>query len=1652
MKLVKMPTPPIKASIILFAFLAALSARANSSFDWTGVGGVVTVPNGTSAVVLDSDKSAIEALTSIVLEGANSQVDFQNTVELALKADFSGPGNGNVTCPQIKMTAATGKVTFNGNVYLKSTDNVVTYFQLGNCVINGQFGTDHNYYRLNACEGCTVEISSTARLVRRYLAYLYGSGTYKIASRFPYSTTKETFNQCNFDGAAKLVFCDADLNACNYFAFATGCVFDLNGFDQSVKCVYGGSKAASDSPNLVEVTSATPAILSAGVTQAAPDTYIAGDQKCSVVYTGAVTLDFANNPAFTNTLCNGISDTTGDLNIKSGTFALDGNALWAGPRVNVSGGRLIAKAATGSFSDETAIALSRSGVLEVPAGCIAKVKKTLLVDGMEVELNGIRKAANLAEDYPGFFAGEGAVSTMDSDPRPALSAAMSAEGLVEVEDITPGVAIDASGLVAIPAGEEMRYSWRKRSPKSTEYAFVVAVSGDATASVYVDGAFEPLDTVTAADGEKAITFVSDDTAQVKIVVLGESGSAVLSRLDNEISARIFAPQCGIEVNGAEVGTNFVAFGESLAFTITRIFDSDDRIAKGLDVNGVFVDFDVLPDATYGYTISNRTSSVVINVVYDETTLYVDDKEGSDTENSGRHPSIAFKTIKHAMGLANSGYTIVVAPGVYGDEPGDEMMGSEGDWCRVSIKSGVTLKASGAAEETVILGKEATEPFVDAKGYAKSGTDSARCVAMAANTRIEGFMLTGGCATYVNKATDGGGISAANNTTCRIVGCIISNCYATGTACAGNKGLYLRCRIEDCRNGNSYGQGLRAGACAYNCLFKDQSDALSTCTEVYYSTFLTGTARPVHSHGKNIFGCVFTGASAPGQDTKNCTTPASNSLFRANSTTMYVPSLYDPKSCRIEQAADQKIGSDGAPLEGSPAIDLGTTWEEYLAMMLNAGWTEEDAVVDLAGNPRCLNGLVDAGCYEYGCGAMSQALDELGFAKVVWATLDVSIGADGHSLTMPGGNSLTVDWAPSVAVGNVEYSFTAEVSETAVLRAYLGDSKEPYAVLTAAEGKQTLSVAREGGVTVRIEVDGEGAATVSRFDNVIYAIITAEKAGVQLTGDATLGTNFVASGAFITFTVSRKFDSSECLAVGLLVNGEFVSFEGLPDGIAFTVDSKATSVRIDVVYAESLTDVYVDDRNGSDTANFGRHPNNALKTIKAAFGLAKKSGDIVYVAPGVYGDEPDDEVMGELKFKAGSVSQQISPFGFSRILIPAGVTVKATGAPEETVIVGRKATEVLSGGGCGADSARCAFLEGGARLIGFTLTGGYSTTITSSASAAAGASDGGAAYSVTSAYGSLIDCIITNNVASNTGGSGYGLHYFGCYISGNSAVQTYGQGARYGYLFNCRLKETSKIGGAVSVCSALVNCTIDCPNGSTGIHSADYNVYNSIFTGGYVAPALYTTTSTSTGTYYNCVFTAPPDAKAWTNEACHVVTVAELDLDENGVPRKGSAAVDAGDYAWYASKLSEYPDLKDRGLLGCQRVYNGAIDIGAGEFDWRDTYRDDLGKAKWLAVEAASSTVVETAGGAVRLADGSELTLKFTIARLDGEKFVDIPFVRSGAGTLTATLDGAAIEPKDGAFVLKATAAEQTLVLSYSGEGYADFTKMRRNSGIVLIVR
>ena len=145
--------------------------------------------------------------------------------------------------------------------------------------------------------------------------------------------------------------------------------------------------------------------------------------------------------------------------------------------------------------------------------------------------------------------------------------------------------------------------------------------------------------------------------------------------------------------------------------------------------------------------------------------------------------------------------------------------------------------------------------------------------------------------------------------------------------------------------------------------------------------------------------------------------------------------------------------------------------------------------------------------------------------------------------------------------------------------------------------------------------------------------------------------------------------------------------------------KATVIAL--MASAAFGDIYVavNDPNAGDTPVEGRGMEELpYKTLQAAMqhdgGLA--SGTTVWVKPGTYAE-------------GGAEADNNS----NRVVVAAGVIVRATGTAEETIIQGASDPDTLNTineqkhelKGIGPKAVRCAYLNTGAVLRGFTLKGG-----------------------------------------------------------------------------------------------------------------------------------------------------------------------------------------------------------------------------------------------------------------------------------------------------------------------------------------------------------
>ena len=414
------------------------------------------------------------------------------------------------------------------------------------------------------------------------------------------------------------------------------------------------------------------------------------------------------------------------------------------------------------------------------------------------------------------------------------------------------------------------------------------------------------------------------------------------------------------------------------------------------------------------------------------------------------------------------------------------------------------------------------------------------------------------------------------------------------------------------------------------------------------------------------------------------------------------------------------------------------------------------------------------------------------------------------------------------------------------------------------------------------------------------------------------------------TFSRKFTSEKLLA-GIEINGEFYSFGGTTNDYPVTVSLKwkfGTDYVIKAVYEENQKDWYVSP--DGNNANKGYHRNYPRKTLDKAMELAtENAGHIVHAAAGTY----DSFAEGEEYASANS-----------RVTVKAGVGLVADEWPlKETVIEGASDTtsETADKYGNGPNAVRCVTVEKNGYVRGFKLTGGR-TDNTEDAKAAR--TCGGGAYLKESA--ALIDCEITGNGTGHRGSVAYSPDSFGwlirCYVHDNdkngggyqildktSIVDTYVDGGD-NTAYYCR-------GGAI-----ILNSTI--AKGGARAWS-NISAYNSYLAGVSQTGGKFSLNNCALMTTREYESDIDGERIVDVNNTCFYNVEKDDNIDADHRPKTAaSVLVDAGVKDYYDTHFPEqFAQFKNnRDFADGQRIYNGKIDIGCGEYDFRGDFARMLG--------------------------------------------------------------------------------------------------------------
>lgn len=436
-------------------------------------------------------------------------------------------------------------------------------------------------------------------------------------------------------------------------------------------------------------------------------------------------------------------------------------------------------------------------------------------------------------------------------------------------------------------------------------------------------------------------------------------------------------------------------------------------------------------------------------------------------------------------------------------------------------------------------------------------------------------------------------------------------------------------------------------------------------------------------------------------------------------------------------------------------------------------------------------------------------------------------------------------------------------------------------------------------------------------------IVDESDGLVIEG-AEKGLSQVTENTEVTF--SRTFTSDK-LCLGVEINGVFHSFGGTTSDVPYSVTLQGQDDRdysITAIYETDQKDWYVNEKIGNNE-NKGYHKNCPRRTLDKAMELAvENAGHVVHAAAGTYDSFADGDEYASAN---------------SRVTVKEGVGLVADDWPlDETIIKG--APDTTSGpedNGNGPNAVRCVTVNKNGYVRGFKLTGGRTKKD----------SYGGGAYLLAPA--ALVDCEITGNdsgyrgiAVTTTGGESGTLGWLiRCHVHGNKGVGSF-QLTHYTSLIDSYVDEDSKWafygkGGATILNSTVVN---------GGMRAfGDMVVYNSC-----IQSVSTTTGEDAKIKLFNCATSIAKkddvtDANIEFDESSCIFSATAADnIGANSRPKTAdSVLVDAGNKEYYDTYFpAQFAQFKIGDYNRDQRIYNGQIDIGCAEYDFRPDFAALLG--------------------------------------------------------------------------------------------------------------
>ena len=433
--------------------------------------------------------------------------------------------------------------------------------------------------------------------------------------------------------------------------------------------------------------------------------------------------------------------------------------------------------------------------------------------------------------------------------------------------------------------------------------------------------------------------------------------------------------------------------------------------------------------------------------------------------------------------------------------------------------------------------------------------------------------------------------------------------------------------------------------------------------------------------------------------------------------------------------------------------------------------------------------------------------------------------------------------------------------------------------------------------------------------------------------------------------------------------------------------------------------YVDANNGNDlwdgtTSTRDEGAGTGPKKTLAAVMSCIKAYDTVYAAPGFYSN--------------GTVTVDGRLY---RTCVTNYASLIATSSPQDTFIVGAATTDATQGDayGNGPGAISGVYLYKNSTLQGFTVTGGRTPSGTVSANCGGGVCGSASAF--------VKDCVISNNAAGYRGAgvcgvaSGSGINKgpsaYRCLFANNGAVDTTGHTVwNLTSMENCIFSSSSS-GYQAYQCKSVRNCTFV----GSGTHIRTSTAYN----------CLMLQSDGGQNALTNCFYTGTLLSSSSCDSSSRQITADQAALDEHWVPAKTSIVVDAGNASYYTN--TERQDV-----YGGQRVYNGKIDVGAVEYDWRGDFGERLNpKGRAEVVSAGENVTTNTVAG-ILVPDGESVEVDYSLRRDTACHFTAVP---AAGGSVDARNGDAVLSPDSaGRYTYSGKAGRNRVSISYSGSGSA----------------